>query len=162
MIRRDREMKHCIMNRLLRCLVLCEIDLEYCMQCFLWSYLVLHMQYSGLSICFFGRKQICLTKYEDWDVKKWTQNKSSWDNSVDTAAGYRLDGPSSIPGSARFFSPPQCPGPGQLWGPPSLRPKRGTGGRVKRHGHVVDHSPPSSAGVKKSGALPPPQYVFMA
>jgi hypothetical protein len=37
---------------------------------------------------------------------------------VDVTAGYGLDGPASVPDSARFLSSPQCPD--RFWGPPSL------------------------------------------
>jgi hypothetical protein len=39
-------------------------------------------------------------------------------STVSMAMNYRLDGPSSVPSSARFFSSPQRPD--QFWGPPSL------------------------------------------
>jgi hypothetical protein len=42
----------------------------------------------------------------------------SRDISVGIAADYGLDGPVSIPGSARFFSSPQRPE--RFWGPPRL------------------------------------------
>jgi hypothetical protein len=106
---------------------------------------------------FLWEKTDCLPRYGDWDFKKWTQNESSWGSSVDIAMGYRLDGPSSIPRSARFFSSPQCPD--RLWGPPSLQRNGYWGlflwGRGKAAVDIADHSPPSSAEVKKSGALPP-------
>jgi hypothetical protein len=35
--------------------------------------------------------------------------QGSWDNSVSIVMGYRLDGPGSIPSSARFFSIAQRP-----------------------------------------------------
>jgi hypothetical protein len=44
-------------KQILVCLVLCKIDIEYCLQCFLWSCLDLKMQYSGISICFFGENR---------------------------------------------------------------------------------------------------------
>jgi hypothetical protein len=46
--------------------------------------------------------------------------------------------------------------PAIQWIPGALSPG------VKRQGREADHSPPSSAEVKKDGAIPPPPYVFMA
>jgi hypothetical protein len=97
-------------------------------------------------------------------VKKHCERKGrSRDSSVGIATGYGLDDRGSIPGSERFFSTQQRPD--RIWGPPSL-PSNGCqgsnkdsfpggGGRgVKRE---ADHSPPSSARVKKDKdvAIPP-------
>jgi hypothetical protein len=82
----------------------------------------------------------------------------SRDGSVGVATGWRarvrfLEG-------ARFFSS-QRPHRHRLWGPPSLLfiGYPGGGGAlsrgVKRQGREADHSPPSSAEVKKCGAIPP-------
>jgi hypothetical protein len=68
---------------------------------------------------------------------------------VSIATGYGLDGPGSVPGSARFFSPRERPD--RLWGPPSL-PSDGYQG-LSPQGCEADHSPPSSAEVKKVGAI---------
>jgi hypothetical protein len=63
---------------------------------------------------------------------------------VGIATGHGLDGPSSIAGSARFFSAPQCPH--RLWGPtqPSIQwvPRALSPGGVKlrTHLHVVSRS----------------------
>jgi hypothetical protein len=78
--------------------------------------------------------------------------KRSRNSSDGIATGYRLDCLGSIPGRGkRFFSSPRCPD--QLWGPPSLLFSGYLG--VKWWGHEADHSPPSSARVKKGGAIPP-------
>jgi hypothetical protein len=42
-----------------------------------------------------------------------------WRVGAGITKGYKIDGPSSIPGRARFFSSPQSPD--RLWGPPSLQ-----------------------------------------
>jgi hypothetical protein len=84
------------------------------------------------------------------------QEGGSRDSSVGLATGYALDGPGSIPGSARFFSSPQrldLP-----WDPHSFLSNgyRGFFPReVKRQGREANHSPPFSVDVKKSGAIPP-------
>jgi hypothetical protein len=74
---------------------------------------------------------------------------------VGIATSYGLDGPGSIPGSVRFFSSPQRPD--RLWGPPSLLSNgyRGSFPGVKRQRREADQSPPSSAEVKKGGAIHP-------
>jgi hypothetical protein len=85
------------------------------------------------------------------------------DSSVDIATGYGLDGPDSIPGSARFFPSPERPD--RLWGLPSLLSNGYRGlfpPEVKRQGREADHSLPSSAEVKKVGAIPPLPHVLMA
>jgi hypothetical protein len=68
---------------------------------------------------------------------------------------YGLDGPHSIPGSARFFSSLQRPD--RLWGPPSLLSNgyRAISPGVKWQGRKADHSPLSSTEVKKGRAIPP-------
>jgi hypothetical protein len=70
--------------------------------------------------------------------------------------GYRLDGWGSIPGRGkRFFSSPQRPE--KFWGPSSLISngyRWVVFARVKRSERESDHSPPSSAEVKNSGAIP--------
>jgi hypothetical protein len=65
----------------------------------------------------------------------------------------------SFPGSARFFSFPQRPD--RLWDPHSLLSKvyRGYFPGVKRQARIADHSPPTSAEVKKSGAIPPLSHL---
>jgi hypothetical protein len=79
---------------------------------------------------------------------------------VEIATVCGVDGPGSIPGSARFFSSPQrAKG---LWGPPSLLfhgyviiPPR-----IKREECEADYSPPSSAEVKNGGAIPPFPRIY--
>jgi hypothetical protein len=51
-------------------------------------------------------------------INHTTDTTRSRDSSVGTVTGYGLDGRSSIPGVARFFSSPQRPN--RLWGPHSL------------------------------------------
>jgi hypothetical protein len=82
-------------------------------------------------------------------------------SSVGIAMGYGLDGLCSIPGNARFFSSPQRLGPIESpiqWVPGALSPG------IKRLGCEVDHSPPTSAEVKKTWIYiyNHPPYVFMA
>jgi hypothetical protein len=75
----------------------------------------------------------------------------SWDSSVGIATGYELDDRGvgfRIPVAARIFSTSSRPvlGPTQppiQWVPGALSPG------VKRQGHEADHSPPTSAEVKK-------------
>jgi hypothetical protein len=86
------------------------------------------------------------------DMNQINFNKSS----VSKATGYVLDGPVSIPVTARFFSPPQRPD--RLWGLPSLLSNGYRGAlspEVKPQEREADHSPPSSAEVKNGGAIPP-------
>jgi hypothetical protein len=45
----------------------------------------------------------------NFNVRTYVAISGSWDSSVGIATGYGLDGPGLIPGSARFFSSPQCP-----------------------------------------------------
>jgi hypothetical protein len=85
--------------------------------------------------------------------------QKSRDSSVGIAAGYRLDGRGPIPDKGNIFlfsiKSRQVLGPTQpafQWVP-----------RIKRPGREADHSPPSSSGFKKGGAIPPlPPYTFMA
>jgi hypothetical protein len=74
----------------------------------------------------------------------------SRDSLVGKAAGYWLEGPVSISGSVKFFQTD--------WGPP-IHLFNGCEGRfprrLKRQGRENDHSSPSSAEVKKVGAIPP-------
>jgi hypothetical protein len=80
----------------------------------------------------------------------------SWDRSDDTATCYGLDSRGSIPGRGKLFLfYPQRPD--WLWGPPNLlfNGYRGSFPGLKRPGLEADHSPPSSADVKNSGAVSP-------
>jgi hypothetical protein len=87
-----------------------------------------------------------------------TNTKKSRDSSIDTATSSRLDGRASVPGSGKIlFSSPQRPN--RLWGPMNFL-SNGYPGRhsrkKKRPRREADHLPPSSAGVKNGGAIPPP------
>jgi hypothetical protein len=75
----------------------------------------------------------------------------SWDNS-----GYGLDGPGSIPTSARFFSSPTLglTLPPIEWVPAALSLG------VKQQEHEADCLPASSAKFKKSPAIPLLPHVF--
>jgi hypothetical protein len=69
---------------------------------------------------------------------------------VGIATGYGLEFPGSIPGMANFFSSPEISdGPHVQWIPETISLG------VKRPGHEANYSPPSSAEVKNSGAIPP-------
>jgi hypothetical protein len=91
----------------------------------------------------------------------------SRDSSVGIATGYVLDdqgGGSSSPGRVKTFSILHI-----VKTDSGVRPttyKMGTGGsfsRVKRQGRETDHSPPTSAEVKKMwNYTSTPLYVFMA
>jgi hypothetical protein len=68
----------------------------------------------------------------------------SWDMSVGTVMGYRLDGLGLIPGRARFFSCPQHPDrlwgstqPSIQWAPGALSPGVKWQGREADHLHLV-------------------------
>ena len=65
-------------------------------------------------------------------------------SSVGIATDYRLDGPASNPGEARFSARPDRP-----WGPPRLlyNGYRVFPGGKERPRRAADHSPPSSAAV---------------
>jgi hypothetical protein len=78
-----------------------------------------------------------------------SQNSRNQDSSVDIAMGYGLDGPGSIPGSARLFS--SQPPDRLRW----VRAALSSVWEVKRQGHQANHSPSSNVEVKKSGAMPP-------
>jgi hypothetical protein len=73
------------------------------------------------------------------------------------AAGWGIDSRDSIPAKGnRFVYTPQRPD--QPWGPPSLLFNGYEGAlsqREMRPCHETDHSAPSIADVKKSGATPP-------
>jgi hypothetical protein len=90
-----------------------------------------------------------------------TSNGSSRDSIVGTATGYGLDDRGvgvRVPLGSRIFSYPRRPD--RLWGP------MGTGGfspGVKRQGREADHSPPTSAEVKKMWLYTfTSPYAFMA
>jgi hypothetical protein len=83
----------------------------------------------------------------------------SRDSSVDIATGYGLDDQGVgvwVPVSSRIFSSPRRPD--RLWGPPSLL-SNGYKGAVspvlKRPERETDHSPPTSAEVRKCGSIHP-------
>jgi hypothetical protein len=83
----------------------------------------------------------------------------SWDSSVGIATGYGLDNQVvgvRVPVGSRIFSSPSHPD--WLWGPPNL-----LSNGYQRPGREADHSPPTSAEVKKIWiytSIPP--YAFMA
>jgi hypothetical protein len=73
------------------------------------------------------------------------------DISIGIAAGYGLDGRGSIPGRGKTD---------WLWDPASY--PVGTGGsfpEFKAAGRETDHSPPSSAEVKNTGAVDPLPHI---
>jgi hypothetical protein len=79
----------------------------------------------------------------------------SWDSSIGIVPGYGLDDWGLIPGKGKIFLFSSL---NWLWGPPSLLPNGYWGlfpRGVKQQGREADHSPPSSAKVKNSGAIPP-------
>jgi hypothetical protein len=80
----------------------------------------------------------------------------SRDISIGTVTGYGLYGRGSIPvRNKKFFSTSHHPE--RFWVPPSLA-LNGYGGSfpgAKRQGRESDHSPPSNAEAKNSGAIPP-------
>jgi hypothetical protein len=94
-------------------------------------------------------------------------NARSWDSIVDIATGYGLGDQGvgvRVPVGSRIFSSP-CH-PDWLWGPPSFLLNGYQGlfpGGVKRSGHEADHSPQTSAKVKKIWLYTTtPPYAFMA
>jgi hypothetical protein len=91
----------------------------------------------------------------------------SRDTAVGIATGYWLDDRGigfRVPVGSRIFTSP-CR-PNRLWGPPPTSYPMGTGGSfpgVKRPGREPDHSPPTSAEVKKTRIYTStPPYAFMA
>jgi hypothetical protein len=72
--------------------------------------------------------------------------------SVGIVTGYGLEGPGSVPGSTIFsllHSIQTISGASYSMGTGGFSPE------VKWQGHEADHSPPTSAEVKKGGAIPP-------
>jgi hypothetical protein len=87
-------------------------------------------------------------------VTRNSLNRGSW-------CSDGLDGPGSVPGSAVFMSTPHLQD--KVWGPTHSPiqwvPAALSLGGVKRPGLEADHSPPSSAEVKKSGSIPPLPHI---
>jgi hypothetical protein len=83
---------------------------------------------------------------------------------ITTAKGYGADDSCSIPGNARFFSFPERQD--RICGPLSLLSNRylvTSFSGVKQQGRQADILPPSSAEVKKDGAITStPLCVFMS
>jgi hypothetical protein len=103
--------------------------------------------------------------HQFWGRKPWPMSGTisafimSRDSSVGITTGYGLDDQGvrvQVPVGARIFTSP-CR-PDRLWGPPSLL----SNGYRKRPGREADHSPLTSAEVKKMWiyAFTPP-YAFM-
>jgi hypothetical protein len=89
-------------------------------------------------------------------------DSGSRDSSVGIATGYRLDDGGvgvQVLVEARIFSSP-CR-PGRFWGPPSLLTNGHRG--VKRPRSEADHSPPTSAEIRKTWSYTSTlQYAFIA
>jgi hypothetical protein len=80
--------------------------------------------------------------------------------SVGIAIGYELDGRGSVSGRCkRLFSTPKNPAlePTQ---PPIQQVLAAVSPGIKRPGREADQSPPSSAKVKNSGAIPPLRHTY--
>jgi hypothetical protein len=90
----------------------------------------------------------------------------SRDSAVGIVTGYRLDGRGvgiRVPVGSRIFSSPRRPD--RLWGLSSLLSNGyvGFSPEIKRPGSEADHSPPTSAEVKKMWIhTSAPPYAFMA
>jgi hypothetical protein len=101
-------------------------------------------------------------------LRKCTVSKRSRDSSVGIATSCRLDDRRvgvRVPVGSRIFS--SSDRPDRLWGPPNLLPiqcvPRALSPGVKRPGREVDHSPPTSAVVRKMWIYTStPPYAFMA
>jgi hypothetical protein len=98
-----------------------------------------------------------------------SRSYSGWsrDSAVSIATGYGLDdlrGQSSSPGGARIFSPSKSSRLALGSSQPPIQSVPGTLSQgVKRQGHETDHSPPTTAEVKKMWIYTStPPYAFMA
>jgi hypothetical protein len=102
----------------------------------------------GVDVCFWH----CHFRTTIFMEPKCSPSLSENSDSVigaDTAKGYGLDGPGSIPDSSIFYSPLR---PDQSLRP-TQPPIQWVPG-VRRPGRETDESPPSSTYVKNGGAIP--------
>jgi hypothetical protein len=85
-------------------------------------------------------------------------------SAVGIATGYGLEDQGvgvRVPVGSRIFSSPRRPD--RLWGPPNLLSNgyQGLFTGVKRLGGEADHSPPTSAEVKKCGSIHPLPHTLV-
>jgi hypothetical protein len=118
-----------------------------------------------------GTKEYSKTEVRKRDFMQVSKSEtcrynSSRDSVIGIATGYGLDDRGvgvRVPVESRIFSSPRCPDRSGVR--PTSYPM-GTGGsfpRVKRLGREADHSPPTSAEVKKMWIYTStPPYAFMA
>jgi hypothetical protein len=104
-----------------------------------------------LSLCFRGLYLMCNFGFRNSALYMKIVSR---DSSIGIVTGHVLDGPDSIPGSAKFFLSPQSPV--RHWSPPSLiyNGYRGSLLGMKCPVCEAHHSPPSSPEVKNDGVVP--------